>query len=140
MEWIFVVGLGLLVFALAKKAPVTGSDPNASLTTGSLDPSSTIPANGQQPPLSPATAGGSPLGTRGNQLRNRMQYQLAQPDQKLLARDNPTHYKRRRAAQNGSEYLQTLSPNVRDSPTVTCDIPDAKQSTSDAATGTLTKL
>lgn len=136
MEWLFVGGLLVLVLALAKKAPAAGNDPNATLGN-ELEASNVIPASGQMPPPSPATAGGRALGTRSNQLRNRMQYTLPEPDQKLLARNNPNHRRRRAQAEGGSEYLQARSPNTRDSPTVSCNVPtDYEMATDSSGTGT----
>lgn len=87
MEWLVVVGLGALVYYLAKKSP--GVQP-----TTSLDPDMSVPSTGigfDNPP-SPAKANGSPYRSSSNQIRLQTSFMNAPTDQKVLAYQTPRRY------------------------------------------------
>jgi hypothetical protein len=82
MPWLVVVGLGLLVCYLARKAP-------GMQATTSLEADMTIPGTGASGVPSPAKANGSPYIAESNEIRLQTSYQYVNNDQKMISDMSP---------------------------------------------------
>ncbi len=101
--FLVVVGLGALVFYLARKAP---ANPNTAGTVVGPDP--LISATGANWVQSPATANGSPLINNANSIRLDTTYQNAvSAPGKVVSSQVPNRVwrKRRKALNSSADYL-----------------------------------
>lgn len=98
-----VIGLGALVFYLARKAPA-----NANTAGTVIGPNPLISAVGANNVQSPATANGSPQISQANQLRLNTTYQNAvTAPGKVVSSQVPNRVwrKRRKALNSSADYL-----------------------------------
>lgn len=119
MPWLVVVGLGLLVCYLARKAPGVQA-------TTSLEPDMAVPGTGASSIPSPATANGSPYISESNQIRLGVGYQYVNNDQKMTSDMTPRKFwSGRDAVITGGNYMtdaqsslmtQDVPPIVQDAP------------------------
>jgi hypothetical protein len=99
--WIVVLGLGALVFGLARKAPATSG------ATSQVGPNPYISATGANWVQSPATSNGRPNINNANAIALETNYQNAAPGGKVVSSMVPNaNWQRRRAAlDQQADYL-----------------------------------
>ena len=105
--WIVVLGLGALVFGLARKAP-----PNPSGSSTTVGPNPYISATGANWVQSPATSNGRPNINNANSIALETNYQNALPGGKVVSSmvPNAVWKQRRKALDQQADYLTDSNP------------------------------
>ncbi len=119
MPWLVVVGLGLLVCYLARKAP--GMQP-----TTSLGPDMMVPGTGMTSVPSPAKSNGSPYIAESNELRLGVSYQYAMAPKGTSDMTPRRFWQGRDQVIAGGNYMTDANSSL-----MTQDVPPVVQSAGD---------